>query len=119
MDAQRALDREARVGLGEDALALFQRELPKCLILQTRDFLALVDIADPSLEARIAAGARIEQLAPSRGGVDGLIGEAKAPQPPATGGMNTTASPAAKRRDQGANSELTATLSCSRGKVKP
>src|ERR1700744_6160593 len=106
MDAQRALDRAARAGPGEDALAFFQRKLPKRLVFQTRDFLPLVEIADPALEARIAAGAGIEQLAPSRGGVDGFIGEAKAHQPPATGGMNTTASPAAKRRDQGANSEL-------------
>src|ERR1700677_2252747 len=113
------LDRKARRGLGEDTLALFQRKLPKSLIFETRDLLSLIEIAHPSLEARIASGAGSEQLAPGPSGVDGLVGEAKAHQPPATGGMNTTASPAARRRDQGANSELTATLSCSRGKVKP
>ena len=119
MDAERVFDREACGGLGENALALFERELLERLVFQARDFLALVEIPHPSFEARVAARAGIDQLAPGGSGVDGRICEPKAHQPPATGGMNTTASPAASRRDQGANSELTATLSCSRGSVKP
>jgi hypothetical protein len=119
VNTQRMLDREARRGLRQDTLALLDRELLECLVLEPCDFPALVEIAHPALEAHVAAGAEISELAPRRLGVDGSMGEAEAHQPPATGGMNTTASPAASRRDQGANSLFTATFNCSRDSVKP
>ncbi len=106
-------------GFRQDALAFLQRELLECLVFQPRDFPALVEIAHPAFEAHVAAGAEIGKLAPRGLGVDGPLAEAEAHQPPATGGMNTTASPAASLRDQGANSLLTATFNCSRDSVKP
>ena len=76
-------------------------------------------IPNPTFEADIAARSQVEQLAPRLDRVDGRLGKAKTHQPPATGGMKTTASPAASLRDQSLNSLLTATFSCSRGRVKP
>jgi hypothetical protein len=119
MNAERVPDRESGGRLGEYPLALLERELLEGFVFQARHFPAFVEIADPALEARVSAGARIEKLVPGRVGVDRRAGESKAHQPPATGGMNTTASPAANGCDQAANSELTATLSCSRGRVNP
>ncbi len=81
--------------------------------------LSLILIPNPTFEADIAARAEVEQFAPRGVRVDRRLGEAKAHQPPATGGMNTTASPAASLRDQSLNSLLTATFSCSRVSVKP
>src|SRR3984885_1998186 len=119
VNTQRMLDLEACRGFRQDTLAFLERELLECLVLEPRDFPALVEIAHPALEAYVAAGAEIGELAPRRLGVDGPPGEAQAHQPPATGGMNTTASPAVSRRDQGANSLFTATFNCSRDSVKP
>src|ERR1700726_51637 len=119
MDAQRMLRREAPQGFGDDALAFLQREFLERLVFQTSDLLPLVVIPNPPLEAHVAAGARVEQFAPRLGSVDGGLGKAKVHHPPATGGMNTTASPAARRRDQSLNSLLTATFNCSRASVNP
>src|SRR5882762_1288859 len=117
MDAESVLDREAAQGIGNDTLAFFHREFLECFVFQASDFLSLVVIANPSLEADVAARAQVEELAPRLGGVDGRLRKAKAHHPPATGGMKTTASPAASRRDQSLNSLLTATFNCSRVSV--
>src|SRR5258708_1498566 len=105
---------------GVQALAPLRGPHPEFLerfVFQASDFLALVVIPNPPLEADIAACAQVEELAPRLGGIDGRLGKAKAHHPPATGGMNTTASPAASRRDQSLNSLLTATFNCSRVSV--
>src|SRR6202011_3759843 len=94
-------------------------EFLECLVFQTNDLLSLILVPNPSLEADIAACAKIEEFLARLGGVDGCLREAKAHHPPATGGMNTTASPAASRRDQSLNSLLTATFNCSRASVNP
>src|ERR1700722_19941330 len=119
MDAQRMLHREAPQGFGKDALAFLHREFLERFVFQTSDLLSLVVIPDPPLEAHVAAGTGVEQFAPRLGSVDGGLGKAKAHHPPATGGMNTTASPAASRRDQSLNSLLTATFNWSRASVNP
>src|SRR5258708_1298011 len=117
MDAKSVLDREAPQGVGNDALTFLHREFLERFVFQASDFLPLIVIPNPPLEADIAACAQVEELAPRFGGIDGRLGKAKAHHPPATGGMNTTASPAASRRDQSLNSLLTATFNCSRVSV--
>src|ERR1035438_2750671 len=119
MDAKRVLHGEAPQGFGDDALAFLHREFLECFVFEARDFLAFVMIPHPTLEADIAAGAKIEQLAACQRGIDGGLSKAKTHQPPATGGMKTTASPWLKGRDQSLNSLLTATFSCSRDSVNP
>src|SRR5579863_4098038 len=118
VDAESVLDREAPQGVGNDALAFLHREFLEGFVFQASDFLSLIVIPNPALEADVAARARVEELAPRFGGIDGRLGKAKARHPPATGGMKTTASPAASRRDQSLNSLLTATFNCSRVSVK-
>src|SRR5882724_954387 len=117
MDAQSVLDRKAPQGVGNDALAFLHREFLERFIFQASDFSSLIVIPNPALEAGIAACTQVEELAPRLGGIDGRLGKAKAHHPPATGGMKTTASPAASRRDQSLNSLLTATFNCSRVSV--
>ena len=119
MNAQGVFDREAEQGLSHDAVAFLQRQFLECFVLEPGDRLTLVFIADPTLKTDIAAGTKILQFVPRRFGVDRSLSEAEIHQPPATGGMNTTASLAASVRDQSLNSLLTATFSCSRDKVKP
>ena len=105
--------------LGEYSLALLEGEGLKGFVLEPGDFPALVVIANPALEAHVTARARVEHLAPRGVRIDGRLGESEPHQPPATGGMNTTASPAPKGRDQSENSLFTATFSCSRDRLKP
>src|SRR3984885_11719440 len=119
MNAQSVLHREAPQGFGDDAFAFLHGEFLECLVFQASHLLPLVVFANPALEAHIAARARIEQLAPRLGGIDGNLRESEAHQPPATGGMNTTAPPAGSRRDQSLNSLFTATFNCSRVSVNP
>src|SRR5580658_2407077 len=119
VNAQRALDGISPQGFGDDTIALGHGEFLKGLVLQARDFLPFIVIAHPAFEGRVASRTQIEQFPPRLGGVDGIVGESKAHQPPATGGRNTTASPAASLRDQSANSLLTATFNCSLPKVNP
>ena len=102
-----------------DARSLFDRKSLERLVLEPGHLATLVEIAHPSLERDEAAGAGVEKLRARRRGVDRMLGEAKAHQPPATGGMNTTESPAASLCDQEANSLFTATFNCSRERVKP
>src|ERR1700722_20578604 len=61
----------------------------------------------------------VEQFTAGGCGVDRRFGKAKTHHPPATGGMNTTASPGISLRDQSENSVFTATFNCSRDSVKP
>jgi len=119
MDAQGMLHREATQRLRDDAVAFLYRQLLKSFVFQPSNFLAFVLIANPALETDVAAGTWVLQLAPALRGVDGRLGKAEAHQPPATGGMNTTASLAASLRDQSLNSLLTATFNCWRDSVKP
>src|SRR6202041_1030587 len=119
MDAQRMLDRKSPHGFGDDAIALLDRQFLKSLVFQPRDCLTLVQIPHPAFETDIAAGAQGLQLASRALGVDGVFSEAKMHQPPATGGMKTTASPILSGRDQSLNWLLTATFSCSRVSVNP
>src|SRR6266851_7332790 len=119
VDAESVLDRKAPQGVGDDALAFLHRELLERFVFQASDFLPLIVIPNPPLEADIAACAQVEELAPRFDGIDGRLSKAKAHHPPATGGMKTTASPAASRRDQSLNSLLTAIFNCSRASVNP
>src|SRR5258707_9924268 len=119
MDAQSVLHRKAPQGVGDDALAFLHREFLERFVFQTSDLLSLVVIPDPALKADVAACAQVEELAPGLDSIDGRLREAKSHHPPATGGMKTTASPAASRRDQSLNSLLTATFNCSRVSVNP
>ena len=119
MDAHGVFHREAPQRFRDDALAFLHCQLLIGFIVESSDFLAFVLIAHPTLETDVAAGTQILQLTPPTFRVDGALGEAKAHQPPATGGMNTTASLAASLRDQSLNSLLTATFNCSRDSVKP
>jgi hypothetical protein len=75
-------------------------------------------IADPPHETQLAARGKILQLLSRSLRVDGRLGKAKAHQPPATGGMKTTASPCLSFRDHSLNSLFTATFNCSRGSEK-
>ena len=119
MDAQGMLHREAPQRFRDDAVAFFHRQLLKSFVFQPDDLLAFVFIANPALETDVAAGPGILQFASAQRGVDGRLGKAETHQPPATGGMNTTASLAASLRDQSLNSLLTATFNCWRDSVKP
>ena len=119
MHARGMLHGEAPQRFRDDAVAFFDRQLLKSLVFQPSDLLALVFIANPALETDVAAGPWILQLAQALRGVDGRLSKAEANQPPATGGINTTASLAASLRDQSLNSLLTATFNCSRDSVKP
>ncbi len=119
VDAQGAFDRKSTLSLRKNAFAFLHRQLLESLVFQPSDLLSLVVIANPALEADVAAGTGIEQLEPRRNGVDGRMRETKAHQPPATGGMNTTASPDTSLRDHVENSLLTATFNCSWDNVKP
>jgi hypothetical protein len=102
-----------------DAFALLDGERFEGFILQPGNVLAFVMIAYPSFEADVTAGAGVENFAACCSGVDRGVRKSKLHQPPATGGMNTTASPAASLCDQSANSLLTATFNCSRDRVNP
>src|ERR1700679_3231713 len=64
VDAQSVLHREAAQGFGDDAFAFLHGEFLERLVFQASDLLSLVVIANPALEAHIAARPRIEQLAP-------------------------------------------------------
>src|ERR1700674_3151989 len=119
MDAQRLLYRESPQGFGDDAVAFLDRQFLKSFVLQPGDFLTLVKIPHPALETDVAARAQSLQLAPRAFGVDGRLSKAKMHQPPATGGMNTTASPILRGRDQSLTSLSPATFNCSRDSVKP
>src|ERR1700678_4025747 len=110
---------EAPQRFRDDAVAFLYGQFLKSFVFESSDFLAFVLIANPALETDVAARAQILKLAPGAFRVDGRLGKAEAHQPPATGGINTTASLAASLRDQSLNSLLTATFNCSRDRVKP
>src|SRR5579859_3986674 len=119
MDTQRMFDGKSPHGVGDDAVAFLHRQFLKSFVFEARDLLTVVEIPHPAFEADIAAGAQGLQLPSRAADVDGAFGEAELHQPPATGGMKTTASPVASGRDQSLNSLLTATFSWSRESVKP
>src|SRR5450631_920376 len=110
MDTQRVLHRESAHGFADYAVAFLHRQFLKGLVFQPCDLLALVEIAHPAFETDVAAGAQGLQLASRAFRVDGAYRKAKIHQPPATGGMKTTASPSSSFRDQSLNSLLTATF---------
>src|SRR5882672_2593955 len=109
----RLQDGKAPARLLDDALTFLDRERCESLVFETRDDLPFVVIANPALEGGKSAGAGIRQRLAQRAGVEGPGAEAKSAHPPATGGMNTTESRSRSGADQSANSEFTATLSCS------
>src|ERR1700722_3358001 len=111
MDAQRVLHREAPQSFGDDAFAFLQREFLKGFVFQSNVFPPPIVIPHPAFKTDVGAGSHVEDLAPPGRGVDRGVGKAEAHQPPATGGMKTTAPPTLSRRDQSLNSLLTATFS--------
>src|SRR6185437_1255697 len=119
MNAPGVQNREALQGLGHDARAFLDREFLEGFVFEKGHLLPLVVIANPALEAGEGARAAIQEFAARRVRIDGGLSEAEVHQPPATGGMKTTASPALSGLDQSLNSLLTATLSWSRVSVKP
>ena len=101
--AMHAQDFGARInplGLAHDGLAFEARHVVEGLVLQFRDRLAEVMVAHAPFEN--CQGSRFGRAEPrlQGGGVDGAVGELKHAQPPATGGMNTTRSPAASGVDR-------------------
>src|SRR5690606_39720252 len=62
MHARRFHDAETADRFVHDALAFLARERLEGFVLQTRDFEALVVIADPAFERRVAARRRILEL---------------------------------------------------------
>ncbi len=80
-----------------DARAFLFGELGERFVFQARDGVAFVVVAHPAFEGRETAAGLVAHLALQGGGVERLVAEAKRIHPPATGGMNTTASPAFKR----------------------
>src|SRR5713226_77976 len=64
MDAQSVLHGEAPQGFGDDALAFLHRKFLERLVFQASDLLSLIVIPNPTLEADVAACARVEDLAP-------------------------------------------------------
>src|SRR5258705_6781067 len=114
---------KARDRLGEDALTFANGERLEGLVLQAPYAHALVGIAHPAFERRVSAAGRIGELRAQRLWVDGRVGEAEhgvcggRPHPPATGGMNTTASPSASGVDHSLNSAFIATRSTSGASV--
>src|SRR5947199_316839 len=118
--AGRVRHAEARHRLAENALALAHGERFEGLVLEPPHALAVARIAHPALEGGVSATGRVGELPAQRLGLNRGAGEAehgsrpaRVAQPPATGGMNTTASPSASGVDQSPNSELIATRSIS------
>src|SRR6266478_9588361 len=108
MDAKSVFYRELPQGFGDDPLAFLHRQFLKSFVFQPGDFSTLVQITHPAFETDIASGARGLKLATRAFRVDRALSKAKMHHPPATGGMNTTASPTSSFRDQSLNSLLTA-----------
>ena len=100
-----------------DACAFLLGELRERLVLEARDRVAFVVIAHPAFEGGEAAALFIAQLALQGGGIERRTTEREGAHPPATGGMNTTASPALSGCDHSPNSALMATRSISAGRV--
>ncbi len=120
MHAARARSRRGgATRLGDDALALGDRERLEGLVLERRHAAALVVVAHAALEAGEAAGGRPRERRRERGGVDRRVRELEGVHPPATGGMKTTSSPSASSCSQSLNAALTATRSCDAGRRKP
>jgi hypothetical protein len=121
MHAGGASDAKAAHGFRHDARAFLFCELRERLVFQARDRVSFVVIANPALESRETAAGIVAQLALQRRTVQWGFAERERVEtgvhPPATGGMNTTASPAASGCDQSPNSSLTATRSISGGRV--
>src|SRR5687768_5825575 len=119
MHAGGARDAEAADGFVHDACAFFFRELRERLVFEPRDGVAFVVIADPAFESREPSAGVVTQLELQRRDVQRRFAEAEfAVHPPATGGMNTTESPAASGCAQSPNSALIATRSIAVGSVK-
>ena len=119
MHAQRARDAKAGDGLVDDARAFFDAQRFKGFIFQAGHRMAFVVVAHPAFKRRIAAAVVVQQFAAQCGPIHSLMGKAEHDQPPATGGINTTVSPAAKGADHSANSVLMATFRDSLPSVNP
>ncbi len=92
-----ARDAKLRARFFDDARAFLFRELGERFVFQARDRVAFVVVAHPAFEGRETAAALVAHFALQGDGVERTRAEAKWIHPPATGGMNTTASPAFKR----------------------
>jgi hypothetical protein len=84
---------EAAPRFGEDALAFLDAKRLEGLVLEPLHGLAFVVIADPAFEADEGAAAAIHETGTQGPAIDRCVGEGEVAHPPATGGMNTTASP--------------------------
>src|SRR6185312_4827134 len=114
--ARGVLHTEARDRLGNDPLALLDRQRLEGFVLEPPYAQALVVIAHPTLEGGIAAAGGVAEPGPQGGLIEGGGGKAEHGSgfyPPATGGMNTTESPSRNCCPQSPNSEFTATRSIS------
>src|SRR5215470_16503554 len=120
MDTHGVCYAEALDRLGNDALALAQAKGLEGFVLQAAYPLPVVAVAHPPFERGVPAASRVGERATQLLGSDrrsaeleGGHGPAARPQPPATGGMNTTASPSASGAVHSRNSALMATRSTS------
>src|SRR5689334_4032112 len=118
MHAQRLRHAESLAGFSDDAHALAHTQGLEGLVFQMRDLLALVVVAHPAFKAGEAAAMCVDEFGAQRAAIDRCRSKPESAHPPATGGMNTTWSPAFKGRDQSENSALTATFRCSGARVK-
>src|SRR5262249_59079479 len=100
-----------------EGLALARGERLDCLVLGVTAGRALVLVAHPALEHRETATGGIGERRAQARAVDRRAGELEvahlSPQPPATGGMKTTASPSRSGVLHSPNSALIATRRCS------
>jgi hypothetical protein len=112
-----ARDAILRARFFDDTCAFLFGELGESLVFQARYRMAFIMVAHPAFEGRKAPAALVAHLPLQGGGIECARAEAKWTHPPATGGMNTTASPAFKGCDHSPNSALMATRSISGGSV--
>ena len=84
------------LGFGHDGIAFRLGERVECLVFELRDWPAEMMITHASLEDHRRASLRRGEPRREGDGIDGSGGEFKHAQPPATGGMKTTRSPAAR-----------------------
>ena len=105
------------IASSHDARAFLLGELGEGFVFEARDGQTLVVIAHPAFEGRETAAGHVAHFALQRRRIERGAAEPERVHPPATGGMNTTASPAFSGCDHSPNSALMATRNISAGSV--
>src|SRR5262249_439784 len=118
MHAARVNDGKALPRFLENLGAFLDAQRLEGFVFQRGDGQTFVVIAHAAFETSDAAGRGIGQRGVQLADIHGNGAEGKVTHPPDTGGMNTTESPSCSGVCHSLNSELMATLSCSRAKRK-